>query len=144
MKVTDIMVGDWVMNPFQVDTCESPYAKIDSIDGERVTFLLDGFVKITGSEKDLNPIPLTSEMLESNGFERDLVEEQKYSSIMGESFRGFYKIPSIPKKYTGFCLEDWGGVYTITDHQMMRIENVHELQHALKICGIKEEIQLWS
>ena len=143
MKVTDIMVGDWVMNPFQVDTYESPYAKIDSINGERVTFLLDGFVKITGSEKNLNPIPLTPEMLAKN----DFYVNPNYN----EGWVVCDKYPdweiSIKVTEQPFRMVIINQTNATDPHDGIslakKIQFVHELQQAIKTCEIEKEIRLW-
>ena len=74
------------------------------------------------------PIPLTEEILEANGF-RESIEEGTYY---------------FPDKYSdinnrGFAIEtDGDGVWFITDHQLMPFRYVHELQRVLRCCGLTD------
>ena len=79
--------------------------------------------------KDLEPIPITPEILEENGFKK----EDNDCYLWNESL----------EKIIWFC----DGVTTITSIRCDRIYeghcyNVHELQHALKLCGILKTIEL--
>lgn len=75
------------------------------------------------------PIPLTPEILEKNG----LVDDY-YGSYFKEDEHMSLEISSS---------ED--GIYwTINFHEygILKLEYVHQLQHALKLCGIDKEITL--
>lgn len=73
-------------------------------------------------------IPLTPEILEANGF-RESIEE------------GVYYFPTENEGINdrGFTIETFGdGVWFITDHILMLFVYVHELQRALRLCGLNE------
>mgnify|MGYP003292059541 CR=1 FL=1 len=77
----------------------------------------------------INPIPLTPEILEKNGFVKSTIEEDVYN------------FPNNNKalKERGFALDYHGyGRWFITDHNLMKILYVHQLQHALRLCGLDE------
>ena len=75
------------------------------------------------------PIPLTPEILEMNGLVNDY-----YGSYFKEDEHMLLEISSS---------ED--GIYwTINFHEygILKLEYVHQLQHALKLCGIDKEITI--
>lgn len=73
-------------------------------------------------------IPLTPEILEAYGFRESIEEGTYYFPTENESIND-----------RGFALETFGdGVWFITDHILMQFKNFHELQHALRLCGLCE------
>ena len=95
--------------------------------------------------KDVTPIPLTSDILEKNGFEKStiqttlMVEQQippciKYGIQLGEC----------SGVYISFGLQDCPIYYIRSDYRLSQgaCIYVHELQHALKLCKIEKEIIL--
>lgn len=75
-------------------------------------------------------IPLTPEILEANGF--------KYKQDWSYNGRDFYAFPvNRDLEYKGFGIEYVNNdLFYITDHQLMPIMYVHELQRALRLCGL--------
>jgi hypothetical protein len=123
MKANELMIGDWVIHPYY----KHP-SKIVYFNGSRVRVEYEEV-----EAESLRPIPLTPEILEKIGFESQ---------------------PNI-----GYIIDDWDGTQIIYDswnHNLRIIKNykvcldieafddiaVHELQHALKLCGIEKEIEL--
>jgi len=89
----------------------------------------------------LQPIPLTAEILEKNGFVKynEVSDTPPYDKDeegnMYYSYKGEHKF--------------WGwwqpnNVYFIPINAMLDLEIkfVHELQHALRLCGINKEIEI--
>lgn len=131
LKVTDLMVGDWLMSfgaPHKVvgirtDMFE-PHIRTDMSD----TWYEEGI------ENLLEPIPLTPEILEKNGFKTEFYNDYKIYELNN------FKVCKNCCDYFEVCDlwddSDWG----------WRIINfcpcayVHQLQHALKLCGIDKEI----
>ena len=113
MKAKDLMIGDWVYNPFTRKKL-------------RLTFGRDIDL---AEELCLEPIPLTAEILEKNGFDMD-----DYTVHFKEDEHYMLELvfEDDELKWTINCNE-----YTI-----MNFEYVHELQHALRLCGIEKEIIL--
>ena len=86
----------------------------------------------------LEPIPLTTYILEKNGFEKQL------GNFVYENDDESLRIEFYPKNinYTNGCydyIDIERGCITITE---MPIEFVHELQHAMRLCGIDKEFEL--
>ncbi len=128
MKANELMARDWVM----------PLKKLKGIPGKVVT--IDGGTDICWIDSkyysclfrcsDVEGIPLTPEILEKNGFERDFedgsliwVDEQDVTEVV------------------------WGGTILTIHGENGHLEldtcmYVHELQHALRLCGIEKEIVL--
>lgn len=144
MKAEDLMIGDWVkyimvthddefVDNLIIDKGQSTtkhIIKIDTVADSGVFFKSkfdESFIFV--SIKDLEPIPLTEEILEKNGFEKD----RDYGYFIGQSNSGYY-------------------IYFNNNHLFIQAgydaiefawcEYVHELQHALKMCGIEKEIVL--
>lgn len=121
MKANDLMIGDWV------NLYDSPI-KIN-IDDLGVIERDETYDKGVHCE----PIPLTEEILEKNGFKK--VEKDLFH--LGQSSIG---------------VDTWLGIdnnviyvdalYHDGEIAFCKCEYVHELQHALKMCGIDKEIIL--
>lgn len=127
MDAKDLMIGDWVN--FLVDTAggetrEDPMTneyqpmKIVSLsswynnDGE-----VESAEGVINDIDQIEPIPLTPEILEKNGWFP--LDEYRYEGdIALAKGRNYFRL-----KNTTIC-----------------INSVHELQHALRLCGINKEI----
>ena len=123
MKATDLMIGDWVVVHARVDKI----AKIEAIDLQGVKTSIGG----PWMFDEIEPIPLTPEILEKNGWKT--TDRYRYNC-------GGVWFDIINRGAEDFDIEvsayDGGFAYVAT------IYNVHELQHALRLCGIKKEIEL--
>lgn len=134
MKANELMIGDWVLEGGQY-----PH-KVGGLDEQ-----IDGMLP-----ECYSPIPLTPEILEKNGFKQDkecpfvyetddedviidlydpdprsrLSKKDEYDKMVG--------IRLSPTPPYGFSY--WG------QSLIIRANYVHELQHALRLCGIKKEI----
>ena len=124
MKASDLMIGDWVVydgdteysNPIQIEGMDIATDSLITSDREDVGF--DG----------IQPIPLDDNILEKNGFECRIAW-----MLPGED---------LGIKQAG---DEWNLLpyYASWDsYRFCTIEFVHELQHALKLCGIDKEIVL--
>ena len=133
MTYKDLMVGDYV----QIKNV-GLIIKITEIDGtyDAVNYFnKEAEGELTLSIKDIEPIPLTPEILEKNGWEC-FDTYHKYSH---------YRHPKAPfgilwRKEGGCTIEfkadESGGL------AFLFILYVHQLQHALRLCGIEKEIVL--
>ena len=129
------MIGDWVRY-----TDPKPF-RIEQIDGvEDRVYGDDGFYVDTA---DLQSIPLTAEILEDNGFSK-----HDFEHIEGQHKWSWWRD-------TGTLVSLWCRELNDdpVDGWMIRIESpyatccrgvesVHDLQHALRLCGIEKEIEL--
>lgn len=141
MKVKDLMIGDWVVfhdSGYASDGTvwkKDRVCQIDSIDTDvRVKWYdEDGYEEEwpNVSVMHLSPIPLTPEILEKNGWVKDLYSDESYDNEELE------------------CLSLWVGEdsknkwwWHVGVDLVTPINYVHELQHALRLCGKEKEIEL--
>ena len=125
MKASELMIGDWVFTRGQI---------------EQVTSIYDGYICTEHYEDShdyyFDPIPITPEILEKNGFVQNPRSKSRRShqictdSVYISWWRGRLNI--LFKPFIGHS----------TNHVNVDGKYVHELQHALRICGIEKEISL--
>lgn len=136
MKVKDLMIGDLVLVSGEI-------SKVRKIH-EYGVYLQDR--NLYYGEDEIKPIPLNKEILEKNndilygelpilfddGKMRYSIVECRYVSKEYErNGENFYCLLSS-------CVYNGGSFIT----PFAKIRYVHELQHALKLCGIEKEITL--
>lgn len=87
----------------------------------------------------IEPIPITPEILEKNGFKGDgyailILDEQTYLDY-------YYYEHRLRKHWCG--VDEWENHSKVNDITFKcNCYYVHELQHALRLCGIEKEIEL--
>ena len=130
MKAKDLMIGDWVN--YHDDDKIVP-KQVSEITDFKQLQLHDKDNWVIVGEKYCEPIPLTGEILEKNRFEKQ--------------DDGWYKITLEEENLIGvqpFENVNWifgANVFpNIIEH--LNILYVHELQHALRLCGVEKEINL--
>ena len=140
MKVNELQIGDYVNYRGQVIKVTSLYDKGDSnevgwSDKESVWVNAD----------NVEPIPLITEILKKNGFE---TEDDVHFSIQGQSdilelllvevpFDCYYFDIVRTEKTINKCNQR-----CYIDRYFASIDYVHQLQHALRLCGIDKTITL--
>ena len=135
MKVTDLMIGDYIQSfgePHKIIgiRIDTPYPYIK-------TNMSDTWYE-WGMKDSADCIPLTPEILEKNfgkpyprgGFHNYRMEKDETIAFVIEDRR----VSAAPDNRVVFCRVP--GTY-ICD-----VNYVHELQHALRLCGIDKEIVL--
>lgn len=136
MKANELMIGDWVLHdrePYQIR--QLGIYGVDR-DGEDYPAVCVGKPKGVGlivERNEIEPIPLTQEILEKNGFV--LKEEEK--GAYGVDIVPYYTRRDVP--FEVFCD---GEPFAIWFKDPVNIGYVHELQHAFRLCGIEKEIIL--
>ncbi len=138
MNANDVQIGDWmfhvrnrIVSGFEAG---GPVCVLEIYEhGAQTT---DGFVRY----EDLEPIPVTPEILEKNSFQKQAGEVWEYDIFSKDKslasmivWRRDYATPSLMIR--SFVLQY--GTYSRRD-----IKYIHELQHALRLCGIEKEIEL--
>lgn len=131
MNANELMTGDWVR-------CTDPKPfRIEQIDGiEELVYGDDGFFVDTA---DLQPIPLTKEILKKNWFKvrnmyiwewRDnyCCAKVKFAHKIGIDGETFDEPPILLQ------------IDTHINSLNIIVEYVHELQHALRMCGFEKDI----
>ena len=130
MKANELMVGDWVQNPLGAKGWVKEIRLLPKDpDGFGGYYLVDIAYSKDGDSyarleaKELSPIPLTPEILKKNGF---VIE----SRCCHDSLQYCELVDGLWIDITGEnCFEG-------------KLEYIHQLQHALRICGIEKEIEL--
>lgn len=132
----EIMIGDWVYSMFSEHPC-----KVKGIEWTESEY---AFVNVSGVDgykciESLSPILITTDILEKNGFEK--MGEGRF---LLENLEDNYWVKFYPKDTNYTC-----GGYNYIDLDCgcisireFPIEFVHQLQHVLRLCGIKKEIEL--
>ena len=126
MKANELMIGDWVL-------VEKIPTKVNGL--AILQIMTDDHNYNEDDSVELEPIPLTEEILEKNGFRITHEHADYYFEENGEKMdfcmRKMYDKDN-PKQQKGWSFYAFN-VLTLVDY-------VHELQHALKLCGIEKEI----
>lgn len=144
MKAEELMVGDYLtFSDFQnVSNC--PKLKVVAINEEDVYLSIDGDpIAAWCDPEELSGIPITPEILEKNGFEKLGFDgwEFDYVSEVGCLIYEVLWRCDYPKEYhTHLTIKSYSPDFG--SFKSFRIDSVHELQHALRICGIDKTIEL--
>lgn len=127
IKISELSIGDWV----RVDDFDKVLIKrVSAIDGTRNQI---GIIKNNRGgiywycDDEIEPIPLTPEILEKNGFVKEEDEDgnKRYSLIEGGT-----------KFSLGYARSVFQWTFPID------VRFVHKLQNLLRFCGLKKEIEL--
>ena len=128
----DLMVGDWLMH------ANGTPMQVTKITTNHFTCAKNGGANCWEYNNKFEPIPLTPEILEKNGFEMDEVIKEYiiYSGIDNRvSLHNDQEcINSVNEWHVHIDNEDY---CTIANCELTF---VHELQHLLKLCDIDKEI----
>jgi len=135
------MIGDWIEFTSKYGYGTGQIAAIEPLEGsaEPTTFSVikykkDGTLFYVGVSKTcVRPIPLTPEILEKNGWENSApdVWQKEYGGLVFYWENGTRRFGMNDFRH---LQEQW--------EIHLRIMHTHELQHALRLCGIEHEITL--
>lgn len=140
MKANELMVGDWVLingTPRKIQAVDGFDDEIMA-DDELYTLAEDRYY----SEDKVEGVPLTAEILEKNGFEKGTYElpvsgkkipKYSYAEVEGD-IKEVALLPLTMNFTWSFSAVDGTCIPVI--------QSLHQLQHALRLCGIEEEITL--
>ena len=127
MKVEDLMLGDWVQG-FVPDSYSTIYGIFNE---QRIAIIAEpskAYIEL--SIDDIQPIPLTPKILQKNGFE--------YLKNCGyEYYDDVVLVRYDTWNERLIIMNDLDVVFDSKDYSSMC---VHELQHALRLCGIDKEV----
>lgn len=127
MLPTELMIGDWVNLVKDYGRTTNQIIKVDSLTLYRIA---DGMLEV-------KPIILSSEILKKNDF--------KYGDGYGYSFVNRKELSGDgfeeEKVYINTALNTLI-IYTAASSIHLPVKYIHQLQHALKLCGIKKEIEI--
>ena len=132
MKASELTIGSWVKAtdngavplPSEIAKMLPRAGKVVAINGD--TVVLD-FVDFGFMLDAIEPVPLTTEILENNGFIYN-------DNPVNPAFEG----------HGLYIFSHWKSGYSVNVGVWRSIEfsSVHELQNALRLCGIEKEIEL--
>ena len=139
MKANNFMVGDWVLNdegtPYRVaqvnDCC---------YDGNSSDLMLENGDTYT----DIKPIPLTAEILVKNGWKNEF-DKKPYMTFYHLEDERYWLLWCISEhtldiqRQNKTLLDQYN---LCAERVVIACEYVHQLQHALRLCGIDKEIVL--
>lgn len=151
MEATDLMIGDWIL--IFVWDCKPFPSKVTSINynsyqGKNFADWIDTEDEEEIGIYNVQPIPLTPEILKKSGFTKyDVGHKVSGWTIMDEEY-----CSDIPFTLTDDDFDTelgdykWGPVEDDREESFVRevgrIKYVHELQHLLKHCKIEKNIIL--
>ena len=125
IRCKDLMVGDWVANrngsPMQIVSVDEDNAY--ACEGNNA-YACEGNEErpwIFGDDEGYEPQPiiLTPEILEKNGWWFNTKDEWLHDEV-------------------NFIIEKWNGRFQCYDINDIKLDSVHELQQALRLCGFNE------
>ena len=149
MDTKELQIGDWVL---YTEFGKNEFHRVEIVEPTRVwlngcnTYVPDEFIE---------PIPLTSEILEKNGF--------YYGYTSDEEDLASNTIAKLSEDGKGWCWDEGGGAIkvifpNVADGGLLVLDDqsfdrhlemvfcetiyVHELQHVLRLCRIKKDIVL--
>lgn len=131
MEASELMHGDWIRRRWIAKPSGTEVVKDFQVDQLRRLHTTDEVLYVyskngnMGRVDQMEPIPLTEEILEKNGFEWSrgaFPEDEHYLLEITRCSRGI--------------------MWTINgaEYDILPLLYVHELQHTLKICRIKKKI----
>ena len=135
MKSEEVMIGDWV----RLIKSKAPI-KIEAMSPSGfLRYAANGNVAVPYSLEEAEPVPLTPEIFEKNGFEyicnHDAFCYYHYIDVQNCDMIDVYQ-----DVYNNWFVS----VSSVEQRRVVEIQisSVHELQHALKLCRIEKEIVL--
>lgn len=144
LSAKDLMVGDWVSVIIEGETYQG---RVSRIEGDTENICVSLYNAPYGWEDgdafdDISPIPLTPEILEKNGF-KPYIPENHLETV--------YACQDVSKAVADELYALWpyqdGSFYLLLrvdgkDMVRMDVHYIHQLQHALRLCGIDKTIKL--
>ena len=132
INVTDVMLGDWVLYEHKNNrgvTVSTHCLKVENITNDSLCMRSGDYWRVQKTGLGMiKPIPLTAEILEKNGFTCDAYGMNDSDELV------------VSVEYGVFQRNTDDGFKMLSDGKA--IKYVHELQHALRLCGVEKEIIL--
>lgn len=117
MKCRELQFGDWCCNehgfPMQITNVGEDYAYATWEDNEGDSWEFDD------KDDQPEPIPLTHEILEKNGWWFDTEDTWRHDEV-------------------NFTIEKWNGRYQCYDINQIKLYSVHQLQQVLRLAGLTD------
>ena len=141
MRANELMIGDWVYSAFTISELPCKITCLKNHEGEYTSIETTNVIGVTDIAS-LSPIPLTTEILEKNGF-KPYIPENHLETV--------YACQDVSKAVADELYALWpyrdGSFYLLLrvdgkDMVRMGVHYIHQLQHALRLCGISKLIEL--
>lgn len=125
MKANELMIGDWVYNSHHKKPIQmTPYDFFTHSHTDGVPSFANILHPKPRLGRDLEPISLSEEILKANGWEK---------------CGGHYVNGISPCYYkNGFVISCGEKLYIYCGMVSLPVNYVHQLQHALRLCGLNE------
>ena len=135
MRIEELSVGDWVASSYE-DSNGDTVCKVECIEKWRNGYVLnvkrkDGNVDTVGIGC-FEPIPITAEILEKNGFRKN----GEYNEWVIGTWRTPYLL-GVTLERPAITIK-WNGSSIFIDHARY----VHQLQHAFRLAGVEKDIEV--
>ena len=143
MKANELMIGDWARLRYKHWVTNEEVVKDFKVSQVRKAWdgdELDAWCSESGNMgkvSRLEPIPLTPEILEKNGFDVSDPEVAQYH-FKEDGQRMHFSLRRMYDSKTG----EADGYSFFAFNVLSLVVYVHDLQHALRLCGIEKEIEL--
>ncbi len=143
MKIKELMIGDWLQY-YDCNLKKQCYAQVTSIQADGA----EHFVQTSDSDiyylvEEYKPIPLTGAILQRNGFVYLPAEVTLFGAT--EHFDDAYILKVEDRQITIQGYSDFLHRVTFSNtannigwFDMGAFRHVHELQHALRLCGMND------
>ena len=117
MKCKQLQIGDWIQDKngfqWQITGVGDDYAYATFEDNEGDPWEFDN------KEDQPEGIPITPEILEKNGWWFNTEDKWLHYEV-------------------DFIIEKWNGRFQCYDINQIKLDSVHQLQHALRLCRLDE------
>ena len=139
MKPEELSIGDWV-NVLNYHWDGRPYTgQVNGITKKHGTYYLQFGSGLYAEIGRCEPIPITKEILEKNGFSGEMYAIFKIDEHIWLEY--YYHEHRLSRWWRG--IDEWNNHAEVSEVSFeCRCYYVHELQHALRLCGIEKEIEL--
>lgn len=137
MKPEELQIGDWVCwkgKPVQIAQISGIKYSFGHID-VALAHCNDSNILESHDIKSIEPIPITPEILLKNGLERD-----SFGRIWGAYFEED-EHERLEITVDDKTSEIWWS-YNWDEYRIIKLEYLHQLQQAMRLCGIEKEIIL--
>lgn len=136
LNCKSLMIGDWVFCTYPSINKPVRVAEIKTVGDNKLKIVIDDDIRLVFNETYIEPIPLTPEILEKNGF--GFTKNDNKDSV----WNGWWIYKGL--ELATACLDkegNWPCFINIYDSNI-KCDYVHQLQHALHLCEIEKEIIL--
>ena len=139
IKISELSIGDWVMNLYSNSPCRVNGLRVMFQDTYEIIAVSDDtqYMLIEDNKElhNFEPIPLTPEILEKNGFVKSSECCWSNPSIECACLR-------YGTKYWDIRISGRNRAYRPTRISIDNILHTHQLQHALRLAGVQKGIEV--